>query len=573
MPVGSTGSRADPVDTFVSTLPAVRRVERAGGRFTIDGSTSLDTRGFTPPEQARIERLLRFLPFNLDRSAEASTDVSGKRNTIRFVIDAAGLTVEEYRIDVSPERVDVTGESLDACALAIATLRQLLPVDSYRHQPSPSIAWDLPCCSIADAPALAWRGLLLDVSRHFLPKHGVLRVLERMADLRLNRLQLHLSDDQGWRFESTRFPLLHENGSHRSRSQLSHFNEPPVFDDTPHGGYYSQDDLREIVAFAADRAIVVVPEIDLPGHTGALIAAYPELGVPRREHNEVRGQWGISHSLIAPTPEAMAFLGELLDEITSVFPSPWIHVGGDESRLNVWQDDNATMAYAASIGLGSARRLFEKFLTDLGSLVRDRGRTMITWDDAFAATPDAAADAVVMAWRGLGVAKRAASEGREVILAPVLPLYFDYAQSEDEREPMAIGGPISLDDVARFDPSGVGWPDDQRRRVLGAQAQLWTEWVASEREIDFALFPRLCAFAEIAWTGAPAEPGFSDRLATHLRRLDAAGIEYRPLDGPLPWQQGGTGHRAHRSPWPLHDMLARLERAALAGTVAFGGDD
>ena len=573
MPVGSTGSRADPVDTFVSTLPAVRRVERAGGRFTIDGSTSLDTRGFTPPEQARIERLLRFLPFNLDRSAEASTDVSGKRNTIRFVVDAASLTVEEYRIDVSPERVDVTGESLDACALAIATLRQLLPVDSYRHQPSPSIAWDLPCCSIADAPALAWRGLLLDVSRHFLPKHGVLRVLERMADLRLNRLQLHLSDDQGWRFESTRFPLLHENGSHRSRSQLSHFNEPPVFDDTPHGGYYSQDDLREIVAFAADRAIVVVPEIDLPGHTGALIAAYPELGVPRREHNEVRGQWGISHSLIAPTPEAMAFLGELLDEITSVFPSPWIHVGGDESRLNVWQDDNATMAYAASIGLGSARRLFEKFLTDLGSLVRDRGRTMITWDDAFAATPDAAADAVVMAWRGLGVAKRAASEGREVILAPVLPLYFDYAQSEDEREPMAIGGPISLDDVARFDPSGVGWPDDQRRRVLGAQAQLWTEWVASEREIDFALFPRLCAFAEIAWTGAPAEPGFSDRLATHLRRLDAAGIEYRPLDGPLPWQQGGTGHRAHRSPWPLNDMLARLERAALAGTVAFGGDD
>ena len=561
-----------------AVLPAVRHLERAGGRFTIDQSTVLDTPGFVLPERARIERLLRFLPFNLGRSAEGPPG-RGNATTIRFTLEpessagASSLAVEGYRIDVSPEQVHVMAASIDGCSLAIATLRQLLPVDSYRYHPSPTTAWDLPCCSVVDAPMLAWRGLLLDVSRHFLPKHGVLRVLERMADLRLNRLQLHLSDDQGWRFESVRFPLLHEQGSHRSRSQLSHFNEPSVFDETPHGGYYSQDDLREIVVFAADRAIVVVPEIDLPGHTGALIAAYPELGIPRREHHEVRGEWGISRSLIAPTPEAMVFLGQLFDEITSVFPSPWIHVGGDESRLSVWQDDDATMAYAASIGLGSARELFAKFLTDLGSLVRDRGRTMITWDDAFAATPEAATDAVVMAWRGLGVARRAAGDGRKVILAPVLPLYFDYAQSDDAREPMAIGGPISLDDVARFDPSAIGWPDEQRRGVLGAQAQLWTEWVASEREIDFALFPRLCAFAEIAWTGAPADQGFADRLATHLRRLDAAGVEYRPLDGPRPWQQGGTGRRAHRSPWPLHDMLARLERAALSGTVAFGGDD
>ncbi len=561
------------MDTSFSTLPAVRRVERAGGRFTIDQSTSLDTRGFTPIEQARIERLLRFLPFNLDRTAEASTAVSGNGNTIRFAVDAASLAVEEYRIDVSPAQFGVTAGSIDACALAIATLRQLLPVDSYRQHPPPSTTWDLPCCSMADAPTLAWRGLLLDVSRHFLPKHGVLRILERMADLRLNRLQLHLSDDQGWRFESKRFPLLHERGSHRTRSQLSHFNEPPVFDETPHGGYYSQDDLREIVAFAADRAIIVVPEFDLPGHTGALVAAYPGLGIPRSEHNEVGGAWGISHSLISPAPEAMAFLSELFDEITDVFPSPWIHVGGDESRLSVWEDDVPTMAYATTIGLASARELFAKFLTDLAAITRDRGRTMITWDDAFASTPETQTNAIVMAWRGLGIAQRAAAAGRDVILAPVHPLYFDYAQSDDEREPMAIGGPISLDDVAGFDPSGAGWPYDQRRRVLGAQAQLWTEWVTSEREIDFALFPRLCAFAEIAWTGAPVATGFSDRLATHLHRLDAAGIEYRPLAGPRPWQQGGTGHRAHRSPWPLHDMLARLERAALTGTVAFGGDD
>ncbi len=564
------------MDSPISTLPAVDHFERAVGRFTIDQSTLLEAREFAAPERARIERLLRFLPFNLGRSADASAEASAvdqPTGTIRFCLDPTSLAVEGYRIAVTPAGVGVTAGSIDGCSLAIATLRQLLPVESYRLGLSPSIVWDLPCCSIADTPTLTWRGLLLDVSRHFLPKRGVLRLIEHMADLRMNRLQLHLSDDQGWRFESLRFPLLHERGSHRSRSQLSHFNEPPVFDETPHGGYYTQDDLREIVAFAADRAIVVVPEIDLPGHTGALIAANPELGVPAREHNEVRGEWGIGRSLITPTPQGLAFIGELLDEVRSVFPSPWIHVGGDESRLSVWQDDDATMAYAASIGIGSARELFAKFLSDVAALVAARGRTMVTWDDAFASAPSSGVDSVVMAWRGLGIAQRAAGAGRHVILAPVFPLYFDYAQSDDDREPMAIGGPVSLDDVARFDPSGGGWTDAERRHILGAQAELWTEWITNEREIDFALFPRLCAFAEVAWTGAPAEPGFSDRLAVHLRRLDAAGVEYRPLDGPHPWQEGGTGRRAHRSSWPLDDMLARLEHAALTGTVAFGGDD
>ena len=548
-----------------SMIPAVDRCELVPGQFTIDPTTSLDTTALPAHERGRIERLLRFLPFNLAWPVDAPFPAPADHRTIRLQLDPSSLGPEGYRIEVGPRSVDVIGGSMDGCSLAIATLRQLLPVDSYRQHPAANIAWVLPCCSITDAPTLSWRGLLLDVSRHFLPKHGVLRLLERMADLRLNRLQLHLSDDQGWRFESKRFPLLHRRGSHRTRSQLSHFDEAPVFDETPHGGYYSQDDLREIVAFAADRAIVVVPEIDLPGHTGALIAAYPELGIPRREQNEVGGEWGISRSLIAPTPEAMAFIGELFDEIVDIFPSPWIHVGGDESRLSVWADDTATMTYAASIGVASARELFGRFLADLSSIIGNRGRTPVIWDDAFASAPQAAADAVVMAWRGLGVAQRAANAGRAVILAPVMPLYFDYAQSNDEREPMAIGGPISLDDVAAFDPSGVGWTDDERRRIIGAQAQMWTEWVSSERQIDFALFPRLCAFAEVAWTGAPADHTFSDRLAAHLLRLDAAGVEYRPPSGPHPWQQGGNGTRAHRNPWPLHDMLDRLERAASIG--------
>lgn len=555
------------VQSIDRLLPTPERAAASTVRFVCTPDTTLSVIGMSTYDRARIQRLLRFLPFNL-----AASDAGDQASVVQIGVDESDPRPDHYVISVTERELRIVGASVDACAYALATVRQLFPVDAYRHRPDASIEWSVPCCEIDDAPQCGWRGLLLDPSRHFFPKHAVLRVIERMGDLRLNRLQLHLSDDQGWRFESRRFPLLHEKGSCRPRTQLSHFNEPLVYDDTPHGGYYSHADLREIVAFAADRGIVVVPEIDLPGHTGSLIAAYPELGVPKRDTNEVSGEWGISRSLLSPQPEALRMLAELFAEIAEVFPSPWIHIGGDESRLSVWANDETTMAYARSIGIDDPKGLFARFLAEVGDIITGLGRTMITWDDAFAAAPEANPDAVVMAWRGMAIAERAADAGRSVVLAPVIPLYFDYAQADGDREPLAIGGPISVDDVATFDPACSAWSDPSRGRVLGMQAQLWTEFIANERELDFALFPRLGAFAEVAWTGRPTDNGFSERLAAYLARLDASGVEYRPVDGPRPWQEGGSGRRAHRTFWPLRGMMRRLEQAALTGTVAFGED-
>ena len=549
------------MELFATCVPAVRHAEATAGEFVITPDTVLDTTALGPQNQVRIARLFRFLPFNLRPS--------GNANIIRFSMDAESLGPEAHRVVVTPERIDITAGSIDGCSLAVAVLRQLLPMDGYRRQPFSEVTWTVPAGVICDAPAVQWRGFLLDVARHFLPKRGVLRIIDLMADLRLNRLQLHLTDDQGWRIESDAFPELHRRGSHRRRTQISHFSGERVYDETPHGGYYTRADLREIVSYAKDRAIVVVPEIDLPGHTGALTAAYPELGVPAGALTEVIGDWGVNSALISPSPAAMEFLRVLFDEIVDVFDSPWIHVGGDESRLSVWERDADTMVLAKAAGVTDAQGLFATFMSDLDALLRAQGRTMITWDDAFASAPQADSKAVVMAWRGLDVARRAAQAGRHVVLSPVMPTYLDYYQAEDVREPMAIGGPVTLADVAAFDPLPADWSSEERERILGAQAQLWTEWIPTERNVDYALFPRLCAFAETVWTGAPVAADFSARLTHHLKRMDAYGVEYRPVDGPHPWQEGGTGTRAHRSSEPMAENLKRYEQAAAQGWIAF----
>lgn len=534
----------------------------AGESFAVTSATALDTTTLGEQDRLRLARLFRFLPFNLASG--------GVGNVIRFRTQDDQLQPERYRIDVTPDLIEIVAGSLDGCSLAIAVLRQLLPVDGYRRRPADGADWRIPAGLIEDAPALAWRGLLVDVARHFVPKHGLLRLIDTMADLRLNRLQLHLTDDQGWRMESVHFPLLHERGSHRTHSQRSNFAEPKVYDETPHGGFYTRADLREIVDYADDRGIIVVPEIDLPGHTGALVAAYPELGVPFDTNRTVSGDWGIGHALVSPGATTLEFLGALLDEVTDIFPSPWIHVGGDEPRLSVWANDVDTMRVANKAGMTSAGEVFASFMSGVHELLHTRGRIVITWDDAFALAPNVGVGGVIMAWRGLDVAQRATAAGRQVILSPVMPTYLDYYQADDEREPLAIDGPITLDDVARFNPLPPDWSSGERSNVLGAQAQVWTEWISTERAMDYALFPRLCAFAETVWRGGPVvDDGWTSRLTVHLERLDAYGIEYRPLSGPHAWQEGGRGFRAHHRSTTLTATLDHFAQAAENGTLAF----
>ncbi len=425
---------------------------------------------------------------------------------------------------------------------------------------------------------MPWRGAHLDVARHFFGKREVLTLVDALAALKLNRLHLHLTDDQGWRIESRLHPVLHEVGSHRPGSRISLNNEqPPSYEETPHGGYYTLADLAEIAAFAAQRGMELVPEIDLPGHCTALLAAMPELGsgAPPPGGYQVSRDWGIFRYLLAPLPESMQLLRDIFGELLSATGSRFVHIGGDECLLGTWRDDPRIDASRRERGLATAEELHAAFLRDVADiLAEDLAVRAVVWDEGFASTAGKPGllrpDTVVMAWRGMHIARQAALAGHDVVAAPVLPTYFDYYQERGPQEPVAIGGPVRIEDVAAFSPVPADWPEQARRNMIGAQFQVWTEYIPDARALEYMIFPRACALAEVAWSGRsvefgagePDKPALRERIAAHLHRLDAAGVEYRPLDGPRPWQQGGTGPRRHRPGYLVEDVAVHLGQVA-----------
>lgn len=465
-----------------------------------------------------------------------------------MVESAASLGAEAYTLEVTAQGVRITAGGRAGAFYAGQTLRQFLPDAAFRTVPR--AGWTVPCGRVEDAPRFSWRGVHLDVARHFLPRREVLRMIDLMAVHKLNRLHLHLVDDQGWRVESRAHPRLHEVGSHRRRTLVSYYREEPVFDDVPHGGYYTLDDLAEIGAYARARAVTVVPEIDVPGHASAILAAYPELdaratGGRRPEPFHVLERWGISPAILSPLPGTIDFLTAVFEEILQALgETPYVHIGGDECVLDDWAASPEIVAFQAELGLAGPADLHAWFLRRLADVLAERGSRAVVWDEAFVSGM-LRPDTVVMPWRGPGVARRAAAAGHDVVQTPVFPLYFDYAEAASEREPLAIGDTITVSDVAAFDPAPGSWTDSERERVLGAQFQLWSERLPDARAVDYRAWPRGCALAEVAWSGS-AGPGFDARLEGHLGRLDALGVEYRPPAGPRPWQEGGTGRRRHR---------------------------
>ena len=486
---------------------------------------------------------------------------------------APDLAPEAYRLAITPAGITIAAGGPPGAFYAAQTIRQLLPDAAWRAAPVPAdtAGWHLPCAVIDDAPALSWRGAHLDLARHFFPKRELLALIDAFAALKLNRLHLHLTDDQGWRVESRIYPVLHEVGSHRPRTRLNHGSEhPPVYDGTPHGGYYTLADLAEIAAYAAARMITVVPEIEVPGHASALLAARPDLGAgtPPPGGYQVLADWGIFPYLMSPLPATRDFLRDVFGELLAAVPAPYVHIGGDECVLDAWRDDPAVDAYRRQRGLAGPGELHAAFLREVADLLAaDFGARAVVWDEGFASadgTPQRLrADTIVMAWRGTGIGRRAAAAGHDVIAAPVLPTYFDYHQSDDPAEPGGIGGPVTLADVAAFEPVPGDWPDAARRHLIGTQFQVWTEYIATSRELEYMIFPRACALADVAWSGAPVPPGeLAARLVAQLRRLDAAGLEYRPLAGPAPGQGGGTGPRAHRPGARISEVVVHLDDLA-----------
>lgn len=449
-----------------------------------------------------------------------------------------GLGLEGYRVTVRPSGVLIEAGGPPGAFYAAQTLRSLLPPDALRRSRVHHGPWRIPTVTITDRPRFAWRGTMLDVARHFLPKQDVLRFLDLMALHKLNTLHLHLTDDQGWRMEIEGYPRLVEVGAWRKESQVG-YHDPRAFTGRPHGGYYTHDDLREIVAYAAERHITVVPEIDLPGHMTAAIAAYPHLGntdVPGRpDEVDVETSWGIFTTVLSPEQTTLDFLYEVFDQVGSVFPSRLIGVGGDECPTDEWTASPRAQTRMAELGLSAPDDIRTWFVERLGQHLAEQGRTLFGWDEI--CDGELPPDAVVASWRGTAGAIDAARRGHDVVLCPEQVVYLDWRQAGSPNEPIPVGRVSDLAHVHAFDPIPAELTEQEAAHVLGAQCNIWTEHLESARAIDYMAFPRLCAFAEAVWGGATDDfAGFQERMKVHEQRLTALGVEFRRESGPQPWQ-------------------------------------
>jgi hexosaminidase len=442
-------------------------------------------------------------------------------NVIRLKLDvSAGIPREGYRLESSSDSVTITASDRAGLFYGIQTLRQLLPPEIFGAY-IVKRDWTIPGVRIEDHPRYRWRGLMLDCSRHFMPKEFVERYIDLLSIHKMNSFHWHLTDDQGWRIEIKQYPDLTNIGSWRKQTVLGHEGDVPErYDGIRYGGYYSQDDVREVVKFAAERFVNVVPEIEMPGHSSAAIAAYPDLGCG--PPTEVWCNWGVNPNILNPSEHTIQFYQNVLGEVVQLFPSQFIHLGGDEVPLDLWHANPVIQARIKELHLKDEAALQRYMLHRMATFLESKGRRLIGWDEIL--DNELPKEAAVMSWHGVEYAKMAEADGHDAVLAPGSFTYFDHYQTRDTaNEPLAIGGYLPLKKVYSFEP-GDG------EHLLGAQGQIWTEYIPHPPQVEYMAYPRACALAEVDWSPAEGKnlTDFNNRLAVHLKRLDQLGVNYRP---------------------------------------------
>jgi hexosaminidase len=505
----------------VPLIPVPASAVARRGTFVVSTATEVVAHG------ADAQRIARYF---VDVAARTTglrlREAAGKSpsRAITFTIDAGAPEGEGYSLDVSNKGIVVRAREARGLFYGAVSLWQLT-TGSPRIETGISIS----AVKIEDAPRFAWRGLMLDVARHFLPPEGVKQLLDQMALHKLNTFHWHLTDDQGWRIQIVKYPRLTEVGARRM---------PAGADQRVYGGFYTQDEIRDIVRYAAERFITVVPEIEMPGHAQAAIAAYPELGTegPRPP---VSSDWGVHTYLFNVEESTFSFLEDVLTEVMALFPSQYIHSGGDEAAKDRWRASPRIQQRMKELGLSSEAALQGYFTARIGRFLNSHGRRLIGWDEILEG--GVPASAAVMSWRGEAGAREAAGHGHDVVMAPSPNLYLDYLQSDAPDEPPGRPRYATLQDMYNFQIVPAGLTDDAARRVIGAQINAWTEHMRTPDRLSHAIFPRIAAFAENVWSGAKARDwrSFVERLPSQLARYDSLAVKY--ADSAYAVRIAGTG--------------------------------
>ena len=498
----------------VSVIPAPAQVVMKSGAFDLSAATPVRYAADSPGEQVAgyfVDLMKRTRGLAL---AAAAGETGGKQ-AISFVLQAReGSQVEEaYSLVVSPERILVSSHSPRGLFYGAVTLWQL------------AAAEQIPAVEIEDAPRFRWRGLMLDSARHYQSPQFIERLIDTMALHKLNVLHWHLTDDQAWRIEIKKYPKLTEVGAWRvpAGQAAAADIDPATRRPRLYGGFYTQDQVREIVAYAAARHITIVPEIEMPGHASAPIAAYPELGVTGKPM-AVPADWGIYPNLYNVEESTFGFLENVLDEVMALFPSEYIHVGGDEAVKNQWQASARVQSRRRELGVKDEHALQSYFVQRIEKYLNAHDRRLIGWDEILEG--GLAPNATVMSWRGIQGAVAAAEAGHDTVLSPAPTLYFDNRPLNTAHT--GRGPVVSIEDVYRFDPAPSALNDAQRAHILGVQANLWTEHVRTEDRAQYMFFPRAAAIAEVGWSPAARIDwqSFSARLPDQLARYRALGVGF-----------------------------------------------
>jgi hexosaminidase len=449
------------------------------------------------------------------------------------------LGPEGYELTVATHSVVIRASTQAGLFYGVQTLFQLLPAEIFSTNRAERASWQIPCVQIEDWPRFKWRGLLFDVSRHFFTKSEVETVLDEMALHKLNTFHWHLTDDHGWRIEIKKYPKLTEVGAWRTSAGFGFDpkSSSAYGTDGRYGGFYTQDDIRDVVKYAAARHITVVPEIEMPGHATAALAAYPQFSCTGGPFEPLMTA-GIFNGIYDPSKEeTFQFLADVLTEVAQLFPGQYIHIGGDEVPKDTWKNSASCQALIKREGLKNEDELQSWFTRRIEKIVNSRGHSMIGWSEILQG--GLATNAAVMDW--IGGAKEAAGAGHYVVMTPTAYCYFDFYQSTNkaaEPEAASWGGPLALNQMYAFDPMPTNVPPQLQSYILGAQGNLWTERIPNFKHAEYMLYPRACALAEVTWSARDSRDwnDFMRRLQIHVRRFNELNINYRhaALDAPEP---------------------------------------
>ena len=509
---------AAPVAATNVLLPMPGSVQPLPGSFVPAPDLTVAISG---PRGAEL-RELKDLTTNVLRDAwDARVAMSngGELADVRLTLTQHPLAnPEAYALQIDARGISIEAASTTGLFNGLQTLRQLATADSRTD--------GIAAVRIEDAPRFRYRGLHLDVARHMVPVEDIKRQLDLMARYKFNVFHWHLTDDQGWRLEIKRYPRLTTVGANRKETALGHYSENYIGDGKPYGGYYTQQQVREVVAYAKQRHIEVIPEIDIPGHTVAALAAYPELACTPGPF-EVRTTWGIDDNILCPSEQSFTFVQNVLSEVMALFPSKYLHLGGDEAPTTRWEQSPLAQSIIQREQLANEHALQGWFLRRIEAFVNAKGRRIIGWDEILDGSPSPSA--TVMSWRGMVGGIAAAQRGHDVIMSPTDFAYFDYCQGDPAHEPICIGGHLPLARVYEFEPVPAALTPDQARHVLGGQANVWTEYLKTPDDVEYMLWPRALAMAEVLWS--PKEKrdwaSFQARLPEQLATLDRFDVNYR----------------------------------------------